>query len=114
LLFNNLKIINKYLSESEPWKLGNGDQTSIDIIIKTALEGLYIISYYLQPFIPKTAGEIFSYLNIDASVGINNWNNFVPGTKIGHYQHLFKPIGNFRLEKNMAKRTNKKQKNNKP
>jgi methionyl-tRNA synthetase len=114
LLFNNLTIINKYLSESEPWKLGNSDQTSIDIIIKTALEGLYIISYYLQPFIPKTTGEIFSYLNIDASVGINNWDNFVPGTKIGNYQHLFKPIANFRLEKNMAKRNNKKQKNNKP
>jgi methionyl-tRNA synthetase len=56
---------NKYIDETEPWKLGkpgNDRDERLDIVLRTLWEALCLIAVILYPFMPETAERIWEQL----------------------------------------------------
>jgi methionyl-tRNA synthetase len=68
------RLGNKFLAETEPWKLIKTEPERVQNIIYIALQITASLSQILEPFLPFTAKKIRSFLNID----IIDWD------KIGH------------------------------
>jgi methionine--tRNA ligase beta chain len=63
---NALRVVNRYLTESEPWKIKGDDAAAVkarNVIVRTTLEALYVLAHFLAPFIPDGATSIFAKLN---------------------------------------------------
>jgi methionyl-tRNA synthetase len=63
---NALRDVNRYLTESEPWKIKGDDAAAVtarNTIVRTTLEALYVLAHFLAPFIPDGASSIFTKLN---------------------------------------------------
>lgn len=55
---------NRYLAETEPWKLIKTEPSRVETILNIALQLTANLSILLDPFIPETAGKIRSFLNM--------------------------------------------------
>jgi methionyl-tRNA synthetase len=64
------RIGNKYLADNEPWKLIKTDENRVATIMHIALQLTANLAGLLAPFLPKSAQQIASFLQIDH----NNWN----------------------------------------
>lgn len=66
IIISKVRDINVFLNDNAPWKIKNSDPCFIlrkrNVIIKSALEAIYVINHYLSPFIPDTSDEIFKML----------------------------------------------------
>ena len=90
IIFSHLDIVNKYLTESQPW-LKKNDYLSV---LGTILEAIYILGHFLFPFIPGTINKLFGFLGVNMCDNIDNltWNNLKSGYKLNDYTILFKQI----------------------
>lgn len=90
MLFSHLDIINKYLTDLQPWL----QKESYLNVLRTILEGIYIIGTFLSPFIPNTINKLCGFMNINTCDNFDNltWNNLKPGAKLNDYTMLFKKI----------------------
>jgi len=71
-MMNLARLGNKYLADTEPWKLIKTDADRVKTILNIALEitaNLAIIAY---PFLPDTSKKLFAMLNIDEA----HWADF--------------------------------------
>lgn len=88
--------INKYITEYEPWKIKNPNDFPLrNSIIRTVLESIYILSHFLEPFIPTGATTIFCVLNTPPKFIQNlshNFDNLTGGTTLYHISLLYNPI----------------------
>lgn len=102
-IFIHLDIINKFVSDMKPWEK-NGDYLGV---IKTALEAVFIVAHFLYPFIPTTCDKLFTFLNTQMVLNLNelSWDNLIPGNNINSYSFLFTQIGETSIEK--KRKTNK-------
>jgi len=88
------RLGNKYLTETEPWKLEKTDPARVRTIIFNSLRITAALSVLLDPFLPFTAERLRGMLGI----GPLKWDDalrsglVVPGTALGKPEHLFKPI----------------------
>jgi methionyl-tRNA synthetase len=64
---NLARLGNKYLAETEPWKLVKTDPERVQTIMNIALQITANLSIVLQPFLPDTASKLASFLSIDPS-----------------------------------------------
>lgn len=64
------RIGNKYLADTEPWKLIKTDPKRVETIMHTALQITANLGIVLQPFLPKTADQIQGFLNMSE----NKWD----------------------------------------
>lgn len=55
---------NKYLADTEPWKLAKTDMDRVKTILNISLEVTAALSYLSEPFLPFTATKIRELLNI--------------------------------------------------
>lgn len=62
---NLARLGNKYLAESEPWKLVKTDPLRVETIMHIALQITANLSLILEPFLPTTAAKLRTYLNIE-------------------------------------------------
>lgn len=89
------RLGNKYLTDTEPWKLAKTDPDRVRTVLFNGLRITTALAVVLQPFLPFTAEKIRRMLN----VGELKWDDalrggvIVPGAAIGKPEHLFKPIG---------------------
>jgi methionyl-tRNA synthetase/methionyl-tRNA synthetase C-terminal region/beta chain len=69
IIFDLLRRCNKYVDETEPWKLGKNDEQKerLAVVLYYLLEGIRYASIQLAPFMPETAKKIFKQLNTDAT-----------------------------------------------
>lgn len=96
IIFMKMDIINKYISDTKPWELNEG----YNDILLTSLEGIYIISHYLQPFMPSSINLVLNMLNMELkNFDDLTWNNLIIGKNINDCPILFKRIGLTRIEK---------------
>lgn len=65
-LMNLTRLGNRYLAETEPWKLGIELETRRDTILYTALQILGNLSILSEPFLPHTAKKLQTLLNLEA------------------------------------------------
>ena len=62
---NLARLGNKYLAETEPWKLYKTDPERVETILHIALQITANLSLILEPFLPATAAKLRSYLQVD-------------------------------------------------
>jgi len=62
---NLARIGNKYLADTEPWKVIKTDSMRVETILHISTQILANLSIILQPFLPQTATKIATMLSID-------------------------------------------------
>lgn len=67
---NLARIGNKYLADSEPWKVINVDPKRVETIIHISLQIVANLSQILQPFLPDTAEKLRNSLGLT----LNEWS----------------------------------------
>lgn len=91
---NAARLGNKYLTDTEPWKLEKTDPARVRTVLFNGLRISAALSVVLEPFLPFTAQKLRSMLGL----GALKWDDalreglIVPGAPIGQPEHLFKPI----------------------
>lgn len=77
---------NKYIDETEPWRLGReGEVERLDAVLRTLWESLRLAAVLVAPFMPDTAAKIWSQLGLDGDPldkGRANWKWGVVGGPI--------------------------------
>ncbi|HMC97446.1 MAG TPA: methionine--tRNA ligase subunit beta, partial [Flavobacteriales bacterium] len=85
---------NKYLTDTEPWKLEKTDPERVRTVLYNSLRITAALSVMLEPFLPFTAGKLRTMLGL----GELAWDDALrpdlikPGAQLGRPEHLFKPI----------------------
>lgn len=67
---NLARLGNKYLAETEPWKLAKTDMNRVETILNIALQITANLTLVLAPFLPQKVKKIASFLNYNES----DWN----------------------------------------
>ncbi|KAJ8540416.1 hypothetical protein K7X08_030335 [Anisodus acutangulus] len=96
---------NRYLQESQFWKLYKEDKPSCSIVMRTACGLVYLLACLLEPFMPSFSREVLKQLNLppetqlslsDKGGEIENskrpWDILPAGHKIGTPAPLFKEL----------------------
>lgn len=110
-MMNLARIGNKFLAETEPWKLAKEDMEAVGCILNYALTIVGNLGIACEPFLPDTAKKIKQQLN---SSGVDStWNQFwikeqlvdtVPQHhSLGKPELLFKNIEDEEIEKQVSK-----------
>jgi methionyl-tRNA synthetase len=91
---NLARVGNKYLTETEPWKLIKTDEEKVKTILSICIEISASLSVLLEPFLPFTSQKLRTILNISAqewdSIGIDKI--IKSGHSIGEAILLFSKI----------------------
>lgn len=65
LFMNVARLGNKYLADSEPWKVIKTDEEQVRTILNVSLQIAANLAILAQPFLPHTADKLFAMLNLD-------------------------------------------------
>jgi len=86
---NLARLGNKYLAETEPWKLAKTDMDRVETIMNIALQITANLTIAFAPFLPQKAKQIAGYLNC----GELEWDIFGTSTilSVGHEINAEKP-----------------------
>jgi len=98
------RLGNKYLAETEPWKLAKNDPERVKTILNIAIQITGSLSILLDPFIPGTAKKLREFLNVEKA----DWSkagdiDFIPaGMKANKPTILFQKIDDAFVENEQA------------
>jgi len=84
---NLARLGNKYLAETEPWKLAKTDMTRVETIMNIALQITANLTIAFQPFLPQKAATIAEFLGI----GLLKWDSLGSDTILEEGHQLNKP-----------------------
>ena len=106
-LMNLARLGNKYLAETEPWKLKKTDEKRTETIINIAIQISATLSFLCEPFLPHTSKKLKNLLNLDSG----NWDTINHGLikenhKIKPHEHLFRKIEDQEIEYQLNKLNN--------
>lgn len=102
---NVARIGNKYLAETEPWKLIKVDESRVKTIMNISLQISCNLAIMAEPFLPFTSKKLFELLNIKPL----NWpaasktDNMVNGHVINKDELLFSKIEDAEIQKQLEK-----------
>lgn len=65
-MMNLARLGNKYLADTEPWKLIKTDETRVKAIMNIALQITCNLAILAEPFLPFTSKKLFDMLNMPA------------------------------------------------
>lgn len=91
---NLARIGNKYLADTEPWKLAKTDMERVGTILNIALQISANLSIAFEPFLPFSSAKLRGLLHLDSW----NWENLgsldllATGTEIAPAELLFEKI----------------------
>jgi methionyl-tRNA synthetase len=73
---------NKYIDETQPWKLGKDDPGDrLDIVLRTLWEVLHLVSILVFPFMPKTAERMHSQLGLEDDISAERYPDWKWGSR---------------------------------
>lgn len=93
-LMNLARLGNKYLADTEPWKLIKSDENRVKTIMNIALQITHNLAVLSEPFLPFTSSKLFAMLNTQAQ----KWNaarrndNLIAGHQINKEELLFEKL----------------------
>ncbi|WP_448583842.1 methionine--tRNA ligase [Thermocrinis sp.] len=58
-------FLNKYVDSKAPWSLAKTDEESLRKVLYTLMDGLFVIAYLLNPFMPSKTALVFENLHIE-------------------------------------------------
>ena len=102
---NLARLGNKYLTETEPWKLAKSDMERVASIMNVSLQICANLAIAFEPFLPHTTQKLAYMLNIKS----RNWEDFgsdailQPGHIINEARLLFNKIEDAAIEAQIAK-----------
>ncbi|WP_205504477.1 methionine--tRNA ligase [Rufibacter psychrotolerans] len=104
-LMNLARLGNKYLADTEPWKLIKTDAARVETIMNIALQISASLAILSEPFLPETAGKLAAMLNYTPG----KWDaagspDLIPsGHTIGQAALLFEKIEDAVIEAQVQK-----------
>ncbi len=110
LLMDLARTGNKYLAETEPWKLAGSDLPRVGTILNLALQVAANLAVVCEPFLPFTAQKLRDMLNLQRLT----WSEtgsvdlLPPGHALGVAKLLFEKIENPVIEAQIQKLMNTK------
>ena len=96
---------NKYLADSEPWKLVKSDPERVKTIMNIAMQITANLSIVFEPFMPQKSADLAAMLNIP----LRKWNEagnsdlLKSGHQINKPQILFKKIEDHQIDEQITK-----------
>ncbi len=104
-LMNVARLGNKYLAETEPWKLIKTDATRVNTIMNVALQICANLAVLSEPFLPFTSQKLAAMLNLTSRSWSNasNTDNLSAGHTINKEELLFEKIEDAVVEAQVAK-----------
>ena len=96
---------NKYLADSEPWKLVKTDPERVKTIMNIAMQITANLSIVFEPFMPHKSADLAAMLNIP----LLKWNDagksdlVISGHQINKPQILFKKIEDAQIDEQITK-----------
>lgn len=112
-LMNLARLGNKYLTESEPWKIQKTDPQRVQTILNIALQICANLAILCEPFLPFTKLRLSKMLNMQST----NWGDagkstlLLPGHLIGTPELLFEKIEDPQIQNQIDKLINTKTQN---
>ena len=96
---------NKYLADTEPWKLIKEDKSRVETILNIALQISANLSILCEPFLPFTAEKLISILAIERSTwtGAGSIDLILPGHQLNKASLLFEKIEDKEVESQINK-----------
>ncbi|MBQ9602210.1 MAG: methionine--tRNA ligase [Paludibacteraceae bacterium] len=92
---NLARIGNKYLADTEPWKLAKTDMTRTATILHLSLQIAANLAIAFEPFLPFSSEKLKNMLRLDASIGWTDLGriDLLPaGHSLGEVSLLFEKI----------------------
>ena len=102
---NIARLGNKYLADTEPWKVIKTDEARVATILNVALQITANLATIIEPFMPFTAEKLRRMLNVEAL----GWDNagvatmLEAGHSLGKAELLFEKIEDSVIEAQVAK-----------
>ena len=112
-LMNLARLGNKYLTETEPWKLIKTDPEYTQTVLNISLQICANLAILCQPFVPFTAAKLSSLLHLDA----DKWHQagsadlLSAGTDLEKPELLFEKIEDAAIETQLNKLLETKKQN---
>lgn len=77
-IFSRLNRLNKYIDETEPWKLAkNEDKSRLNDVLYVILDGIRLCAIELEAFIPATSKKIYEQLKVEDASFENNTIGYI-------------------------------------
>ncbi len=102
---NLARIGNKYLADTEPWKLAKNDMERVGTILNIALQISANLSIAFEPFLPFSSAKLRGLLNLNSW----NWDNLgsidllATGAEIAQAELLFDKIEDAAIDAQMQR-----------
>ena len=100
------RVGNKYLAETEPWKLWKTDKDRVKTILYLGNQIIASLSTLIEPFMPFSAQKIRRMLGMEQPIAwdkIASTDLLSPGHQLGKAQLLFEQISDEQIEKQLQK-----------
>ena len=112
-LMNLARLGNKYLADTEPWKLIKTDEERVKTIMNIALQITTNLAILSEPFLPFTSKKLFASLNINPLTWLfaKKTNNLPTNHVIAKEELLFAKIEDEQIQIQLAKLENSKKEN---
>jgi methionyl-tRNA synthetase len=112
-MMNLARLGNKYLAETEPWKLIKTDEKRVKTILNIALQITCNLAIVSEPFIPFTSTKLFDMLNMPKLKwhAAKQTSNMAAGHTINKEELLFAKIEDTEIQAQIDKLTASKQTN---
>jgi methionyl-tRNA synthetase len=112
-LMNLARLGNKYLADTEPWKLIKTDEERVKTIMNIALQISTNLAILCQPFLPFTSKKLFAILNINPLTWHfgKKTNNLPNNHTIGKEELLFAKIEDAQIQAQLDKLESSKKEN---
>ncbi len=96
---NLARLVNKYLADTEPWKLVKTDEARVKTILNISLQITANLAVLMEPFLPKTAASLRLMLNLNQVEWDSLGKQMLPvGHKTGQPALLFEKIEDAAIE----------------
>ena len=105
---------NKYLTDTEPWKIFKENPVRVATILNTCLQFSASLALLAKPFLPNFSNNVLSLLNLNDYNNLNKIGDFDfvnEGHTIQPARHLFTPVPDEEIEKQIEKLNNSKLQN---
>ena len=102
---NFARIGNKYLADTEPWKVVKSDPERVKTILNIALQITANTAIAIEPFMPVTAAKMISMLNVEkySWEQMGQMDLVTAGHTIGKAELLFEKIEDETIQKQLDK-----------
>jgi methionyl-tRNA synthetase len=112
-MMNLARLGNKYLTESEPWKLYKTDPERVKTILNISLEICANLAILCEPFLPFTAERLSRMMNLPQRKWAFGGNPELlePGHQLGQPEYLFERIEDSVIEAQVQKLFDTKKQN---